>query len=151
GPQLEAAELQILNGTLNSSNAIIGEVWPTYYGLILRANTVIDQAPAATGDEALKSRLVGEAKFLRGWAYFQLATLWGDVPLYKTTPLATEDVAPRSPKNDVYAFAIEDLKAAEASLPPSYTGNDIGRATKAAAQAVLGQLYLQRGDYTEAS
>jgi len=149
GGQLEAPEAQVITGTLDASNAVMADVWPTFYVLILRCNTVIDGAPKATGDDATKNRLVAEAKFLRAWAYWQLATLWGPVPLYKNLVSSVDQTQPRSPVSEIYDFAIQDLKDAEGALPDA-SAVAAGRVSKGAAQALLGWVYLQRLDYTNA-
>jgi starch-binding outer membrane protein, SusD/RagB family len=130
----------------------IGEEWRSEYRAINRANAVIGRVPAITMDPALRDRLVAEARFLRAHAYFNLVRFYGDVPLVEeeVTSLSGLDVS-RAPAADVYAFIIADLQAAIAVLPESYTGNDIGRATRGAAQALLAKVYLQQQDWTNAA
>lgn len=55
--------------------------WNGLYRVIAQANLVIDRVPAITPmNEAQKKRVLGEARFLRAWAYFGLVRLWGMFP-----------------------------------------------------------------------
>jgi hypothetical protein len=150
GGQLETARNQILIGSLGATNSVMTSVWNGFYRLIHRVNAIIENAPAATGDAGVKARIVGEARFLRAWAYFQLAAFWGDVPLYDTYAKGFEDVKARSPQSDVFNFAITELNSLQADLPVSYSGNDLGRASRGAALTLLAKVYIFKGDYTNA-
>lgn len=152
GSQLEAPRNQILGGSaIDGSNSVMGAVWNALYTMIHRANTVIGNAANGDNDPTLRDRAVGEAKFLRAWAYYELASTWGDVPIYTTVVTSPDQFQPKSPAADVYAVAEQDLIEAAGLLQPSYTGGDVGRATRGAANALLGKVYLQQGKYTEAN
>lgn len=129
----------------------IHDTWRGLYEGIYRANLAIANIPAISMSDALKNQYVGEAKFLRALNYFTLVNLFGGVPLV-TQPLANTDAAliARSPVADVNAVIIKDLQDAEAGLPVSHSGNNLGRATKGAAQALLGKVYLYNKDYVKA-
>ena len=89
--------------------------WRGVYKVIANANLVIENVPDIDMNEANKSKILGEAKFLRAWAYFYAVRLWGDIPLI-TTPqsAASEDFFPvRSPQSEVYALIVGDLLEAE--------------------------------------
>ncbi|RWY54283.1 RagB/SusD family nutrient uptake outer membrane protein [Mucilaginibacter gilvus] len=149
GSQLEAPRNQILIGVVDPSNPVMNAVWNTLYTVIHRANTVIDNGPNVTDNAALRDKLVGEAKFLRGWAYYELASMWGSVPIYTTTVKSPTDYQPKAKMEDVYAQAVKDLQDAAAVLPGKST-SEAGRATKSAANAMLGRVLMQSGDYTAA-
>jgi starch-binding outer membrane protein, SusD/RagB family len=149
GSQLETPRAQMLNGVHDPSNSIMGAVWNALYVLIHRANTVISNGPNVTDNAAVRDRCVGEAKFLRAWAYFDLVSQWGGVPLYTSPVSAPDAYQPRAKEEDVYAFIIKDLQDAAAVLP-AQAGTDRGRATNAAANALLGRVLMQRGDYAGA-
>ncbi|RYZ49935.1 MAG: RagB/SusD family nutrient uptake outer membrane protein, partial [Sphingobacteriales bacterium] len=151
GGQLEAPRAQILGGSaIDGSNSVMTSVWIGLYTMIHRANTVLANAAEVTDNAALRDRAVAEAKFLRGWAYWELASTWGEVPVYTTVVTATDEFQGKSPVADVYAVAEKDLTEAAAALPASYTGNDLGRATKGAANAFLGRVYLQQAKFQQA-
>jgi tetratricopeptide (TPR) repeat protein len=146
GSQLEAPRYQILLGVVDPANPIMNANWNSLYTVIHRANTVLDNAPNVKDNPTLVSRVVGEAKFLRGWAYFDLASQWGGVPIYTSTVKTPSDYQPKSPVAAVFAQAASDLKDAAAILPGK-SGTDLGRATASAANAMLARVLMQTGDY----
>lgn len=151
GGQLETPRNQLLLGVHTTDNGVLGSVWTGAYRVIHRANVVVDKAAAANALTAsVATQAVGEAKFLRAWSYFELVSMWGGVPLYKTYVTGVSGSLPRSSEADVYAFIIADLKAAQDALPATYDAANQGRATKGAAQMMLARVYLQQGDYTNA-
>ncbi|MGF7218972.1 tetratricopeptide (TPR) repeat protein [Spirosoma lacussanchae] len=150
GGQLEAPRNQILIGAQLPNNAVSAAVWNGLYRSIHRANVVIDNGATVNDNPTLAKRAVGEARFLRALAYLELVTLWGGVPLYTSVVTAVDGTKPRASVDEVYAAIIADLTAAQADLPASYSGNDLGRATSGAAAALLGRAYMQKGDYANA-
>jgi hypothetical protein len=103
-------------------------------------------------DENLKKRYVAEAKFIRAMMYFNLVRFYGGVPLVTAETTSLENVElPRAKVEDVYALIESDLKEGEATLPKSYTGADIGRATQGAAKGLLAKVYLTRAGNTTSS
>lgn len=151
GAGLEVPRNQLLIGTYDASNALVGSVWTGDYRVIHRANVVIDKAATAKAlSAAVSTQAVGEAKFLRAWSYFDLVSMWGGVPLYKNYVTSLAGSLARSPEADVYAFVIADLKAAQEALPATYDASNQGRATKGAATMLLARVYMQQGDYTNA-
>ena len=150
GDGAETAELD--NFSLTSFNPIIQIMWAQCYFGILRANLVVQKAPAAVMTPAIKNRSLGEARFLRALYYYHLVRLFGDVPLYTNAITAEESaVIPRSPKANVYAQIIADLKIAETLLPNTYTGDNKGRATAGSAKGILASVYLTLGDKPNAA
>lgn len=147
GGQLEVPRAQILNGAVTPANAVMNSVWNGLFIVIHRANTVIANGPNVTDDDDLRDRCVAEAKFFRAWAYFELVSLWGPVPIYSEPVNSPNDFQPRAPENDVYALIKQDLTDAAAELPAAYTGANIGRVTKGASNALLGRALMQNGDY----
>jgi len=151
GAQLEAPRAELLKQPSPApSNSVMSNVWTGAYQMINRANMVLSKAPDVTDNVALRDRLIGEAKFLRGWAYFELVSQWGDVPLYTETVTSTTGFQGKSPAADIYAFIIADLTDAVQKLPATYGASDNGRATKGAANALLGRVQMQKGDYAAA-
>lgn len=151
GPQLEAPRAELLKQPSPApSNSVMSDVWTASYRMINRANLVIAKAPGVTDNIALRDRVVGEAQFLRAWAYFELVSQWGDVPLYTESVTSATGFQGKSPAADIYAFIITDLTQAAQKLPESYGASDNGRATKGAANALLGRVQMQNGDYAAA-
>ncbi|GAB2572283.1 RagB/SusD family nutrient uptake outer membrane protein [Spirosoma areae] len=150
GGQLEAPRNQILIGAQNPGNSVALSVWNGLYRSIHRANVVIDKGAAVTDNPTLAKRVIGEAKFLRALAYFDLVTNWGGVPLYTAFVTAVDGSKVKSSADEIYALLIADLQAIQADLPATFSGADLGRATKGAAQALLARIYMQKGDYANA-
>ncbi|MBT1708365.1 RagB/SusD family nutrient uptake outer membrane protein [Fulvivirgaceae bacterium PWU5] len=152
GGQLETPRNQLLIGSHGPTNAVMTSVYNGLFRLIHRANAIIQNAPEATGDAELKKRLVAESRFLRAWAYYQLAGFWGGVPLYTATPIQFEDSEPqaRSSATEIWNFVYTELNAVVPDLPEEYNKNDFGRAGRGAALMVLAKAYIFNGDYTNA-
>jgi len=149
GPQLEAPRAELLkNASPSPSNSVMTSLWTGVYQMINRANLVLSKAPNITDDVALRDVCVGEAEFLRAWAYFELASQWGDVPLYTEPVTSITGYKTQSPVADVYALIISDLTDAASKLPE--TPSEKGRVTKGAAYAMLGRVQMQKGDYAAA-
>ena len=134
-----------------SYNNLFNTDWINYYAAIFRCNKVI-QAEETTdwnGDEAAKGRIIGQARALRAILYFDLARMFGDVPLI-TVP--TEENLPRTAASEVYKLVFEDLKYAAANIPAgafplSDRENNDGRITKYAAEALMARVYLYYTGY----
>ena len=127
------------------------EIWQHHYQAIFRANQVTDMVPGIAMDAALRDRIVGEAKFIRGLLYFNLVNLYSaNIPLIVKTP-APNDRPQSSTDAEVYAQIEKDLTEAAAVLPTSYSGSDVGRATKGAALAMLGKAQLQQKKWSTAA
>lgn len=149
GPQLEAPRAELLKQPSPSpSNSVMTSVWTGCYQMINRANLVIFQAPNVTDNTASRDVSVGEAEFLRAWAYFELVSMWGDVPVYTEPISSATDYKAKSPAADVYTLIISDLNDAASKLPDAAARQ--GGATKGAANALLGRVEMQNGDYAAA-
>lgn len=122
------------------------DTWGHHWRGVYRANQVIANVPKIEMDETTKNRYLGEAKFLRALYYYNLVTIWGSIPLI-LQPSTPADKPSQVPQEQVWAQIEKDLTEAAAGLPPSYTGDDIGRATKGAAFGLLGRVYLQQKKY----
>ncbi|CAN5335511.1 RagB/SusD family nutrient uptake outer membrane protein [soil metagenome] len=117
--------------------------WNGLYRVIANANMVIEKVPEIPlMNDAHRSKVMGEAKFLRAWAYFYAVRLWGDVPLITEPQSATsEDFLPsRAPQEEVYNLILEDLLAAEAAGLPWMDVS--GRVNLAAVKSQLARVYL---------
>lgn len=126
----------------------INTAWDNNFNGIYNVNSVLDNLAtkgANVTDPNLRARFAGECHFLRAFYYFQLVRLYGPVPIVQhvMTVAAIEKIK-RSPVTDVYSIIISDLDSAIATLPGSYTGVDVGRATRWSAEGLLGLVYLTR-------
>jgi hypothetical protein len=128
---------------------LVTSVYQDDYMGINRANQVLDNVPSIDMDATLKAQLLGEAKFMRGFFYYNLATIYGNVPILLHTPTPT-DYPPTSSQDSVFAQAEADFSDAAAVLPTTYDAANIGRATKGAAYAMLGKAFMQQRKYAQA-
>lgn len=124
--------------------------WTEAYRGVFRCNQVLARVPAIEMDAEMKQRLLGEARFLRALYYFDLVSLWGNVPLITEVSTASTR-APQGTVEQGWALVVADLEEAEKLLPATHTGENIGRATKGAAQALMGKAYMQQRKWAEAS
>ena len=133
-----------------ATNTIVADNWNTDFTGIFRANTVLDQLnEELVPDAATFERLMGEAKFLRAFFYFDLVRTYGKVPVFDRvyTPTETLEI-PRAPVAEVYELILADLTEAVNLLPSSYGSDSLGKVTSWAAKAILGQVYLTRSGPT---
>ncbi|MEQ8556006.1 MAG: RagB/SusD family nutrient uptake outer membrane protein [Cyclobacteriaceae bacterium] len=133
----------------NSGNVNVAEGrWNMLYSGIRNANIIIANAANATEiDPSDVDAFIGEAKFLRAWAYFDLVRNWAGVPLRTDQNMDERDI-PRSSVDDVYDLIMDDLMEAESTLPED--PENAGRATRYAAKTLLADVYLTLGMYDEA-
>ena len=121
-------------------------VWKRYYLTIARANSVIVNANKAFSDATKANVYIAEAKFLRAYAYFNLVRSFGGVPLMKDeiTSLSQSNqiFSSKASIEETYSFIIEDMLYAEQNLPDQWTGENLGRVSKAAVKGMLGKVYL---------
>jgi hypothetical protein len=143
---------QLDDYNIPSTNFVCQRLWQGSYIALQRANIVLQKVPLITGmDPAIQKRCLGEAQFIRAKMYFDLVRAYGDIPLYTTPPVGLDQVnIARTPQADVYKVIVADLTAAIGNLPASYSGADLGRATKWAAQGLLAKVYLTMGDKANA-
>ena len=133
-----------------SSNSELLSMWQCYYEGISRSNIALHYIPGISMNEELKSRLLGEAKFLRAYYYFHLANIFGNIPLKLTPPLSQADInVPASDVSQIYVQIEKDLNEAVEALPSEYGSTDEGRATKGAALGMLAKTYLYEAKYQE--
>ena len=143
---------QLADYTFDKTLWTLDNQWSNAYITINRANIVIQLVPGIQMDPTLRARVIGEARFIRALSYFMLVNMFGDVPLVTTQITNAKNAQlPRTPKAQVYALIESDLQAAAASLPASYSGADVGRATSGAALSLLAKVYLYLGDWNNAA
>lgn len=140
------------NTQYNSTDGFLQAEWGAAYTIIARANVVLDNGPntqvGGALTQAMKDSRLGEAHFLRAWAYFNLVQQFGcgtgatcgvTMNLHTGTP-STE--ATRQSEDSTYKVIIDDLNQAASLLKP--TQQDYGRITSGAATDLLAKVYLTR-------
>jgi SusD family. len=139
---------------LLSTNYMPEAMYVGFYDIVKRANVAIANLPKITytNHPEYKDRLMGEALFLRGMAYFYIVTFWNHVPLITEPPKDSEAFfASQVDASVVWDQIIKDLTQAASLLPNTYDSANKGRATKGAALGYLGKAYLFNQNYTKAS
>ena len=126
------------------------DTWAHHWRGVFRANQVLENVPAIAMDETLKARILGEAKFLRAVHYYNLVTIWGNLPLI-LKPSLPADKPSQVPEAQVWAQIEKDLTEAGEALPLNYTNEEVGRATKGAAYGYLGRAHMQQKDWQAAA
>ena len=136
-------------------DATLDQGYNNRYSFIRRYNYFLDNVDKTPMDANLKKRFIAEARVLRAFTYFELARIFGPVPLLKNsyTDPATTAVSP-TPQADVIAFVLSELQSAVTDLPASYAGgvnNETGRITSGAAWAMMARVQLHFGKWADAA
>ena len=142
------------NGSATSQQGMFDQHWQHSYVAIADANNVldnIDNIPTSQLDDSTRSRLKGEARFIRAYYYQQLVGYYGDVPLIQHIQKPGQFDVARTPADSVEAFVVSELAAIAPSLPTTYDAADQGRVTRGAALAEEARMLLYMGDYTDAA
>jgi hypothetical protein len=138
------------NFTHTATEGQILDFWKGQYQNINFANQILTNVPGISMDEALKARILAEAKFIRGYSYFRLVRAFGDVPLRLAVPAGAEEYnIPRSPKAEVYTQIEKDLTEAASVLPDRYPASEVGHATKGAALGMHAKVAMYQGKWDQ--
>jgi starch-binding outer membrane protein, SusD/RagB family len=148
GSQSQIAEFE--KHRVNAENSTVSSTWTNIYRVVNLANNVLARVPQVTGDpkltDALRNQYLGEAYFIRALAYFDLARVWGGVPIItKPTIVATDNVGiGRGTVEEAYAQVLSDLEAAEPLLPET---TDRYRATCKTVWALRARYHLYQREW----
>ena len=146
---------QLPSLTYDGTNTEIQNLWRALYRIVLRGTIAIDKSkdfePATSAETTMKQNVLGESSFLKAWAYFALYRFWGRVPLRRTI----EDMKPKDyprceTEQELVDYIMELLDDAEANLSENWDDANKGRATRGAAVALRGQVYMWEKDYSSA-
>ena len=125
--------------------------WQMDYKILTRANEFLQDIATAPVSDAVKTQMAAEAKFLRGYAYSDLISYFGDVPLITKVLAFPDAFVKRTAKSEVLTQIITDFTDAASALPVSYSGSDVGRATKGAALAYKAKISLYNQKWADAA
>ena len=141
------------NFTVTPNNFILNNLWNGHYAAIARANRAIDILNQSTFDAAVKNRLLGEVRFLRGLYYFNMVRLFGGVPKLIRVPDPSEgnndEFQTRATKDAIYLVITEDLQFAVENLPLKGVSST-GRANKGVAESYLAKVYMYQKNWQKA-
>ncbi len=133
--------------------SLIFPLWSHAYAQIGHCNRLLANMHRAEGvtNPEVYARVAAEARFFRAYWYHWMIYLYGDVPLI-TEPVETKDAAlPRTNKDEIYRFLLDELDAAANVLPVEYPAAERGRATKGAALALKARTALYASDWATAA
>ncbi|MDH6533630.1 RagB/SusD family nutrient uptake outer membrane protein [Parabacteroides sp. 52] len=141
------------NLSYTTSHVFVTSYWNYAYGMIASANELLtysenESVSWTKADD--KAKYQAEARYFRAYAYRYLVYLYGDVPYVDKIEEQFRLDYTRTPKAEVIAKMIEDLKFASANLPQNPDNVVPGRLTKAVADHLLAEIYLLAGNYSEA-
>lgn len=153
GGRNDNAELEGCNEfSFGSDQGFIRGVWESYYSMVYKSNVILGHI---TPDSDIKKKVCAEAKFFRAFAYFDLISMWGEVPLVDHELTSSEYQMPKSSKADLWKLVETDLTEAINSgyleEKKDVNDNTTWRITKQVAQTVLGKAYLWQEKYAEAA
>lgn len=128
----------------------LSQAWGSLYSVVAQANNTInniEERSTSNVSEEAKTHGIAEARFMRGLAYWYIASLWGDAIIYtNTSDMVNNYVVPANPRADVMEFAIRDLEYAAVNLPA--TSPATGRINKYTAYGMLSRVYLSMAGLT---
>ncbi|WP_111628769.1 RagB/SusD family nutrient uptake outer membrane protein [Larkinella arboricola] len=144
----QAVNSIFVRNLVNNSDNEYGRVyWVSSYKGIGNANLAIAKIPGIAMDEAAKKKVLGEARFLRAWYYYNLVRIFGKIPII-TDPvgLTSENLYPEAATEEaVYNLIVADLTEAEASGLPYL--DKTGRVSMGAVKSLLASVYLTMAGY----
>ena len=135
--------LEYYNSTSKDTRVL--SLWQLLYRGIERANIILSVVnQPADLDSATKRDYTGQAKFLRAYYFYQLVTLFGDVPLKTqlSTSMGSDFQLPRTPSKQVYDCIISEMTAADSLIKPMSAVNSTLRVTQSAVEAILARVCL---------
>lgn len=153
GSASDGAGIQSFSSYTINSSTIPRSFWSDFYQGIFRANVLLQKLPDVPMDEAVKARFTAETKALRGFYYFELVTMFKNIPLI-TTPLAPSEFYTKLQDDPaaVYAQIEQDLTEAIPDLPVNINvATEGGRLNRGAVQAILGKVYLYQHKDSQAA
>ncbi|WP_423129187.1 RagB/SusD family nutrient uptake outer membrane protein [Gaoshiqia sp. Z1-71] len=142
----------ITSGQADAALGRFANEWKNSYEGIKTCHTFLENVDAVPNmNETLKARMKAEARFIRAFLFFRLASHYGNVPLFdRNLSLEEANNIARSPKSDVIDFVRKELNEVATILPAKgeYAAYDNGRITKGAVMTLIARTYLYENDWT---
>ncbi|WP_405199347.1 RagB/SusD family nutrient uptake outer membrane protein [Christiangramia sp. LLG6405-1] len=145
------SSMEFEQNEIQPDNTLNLDLWKSAYNMIYLTNSFLEGLEESTnlGDE-LKEQLQGEARFVRAFTYFQLVNIYGDIPLILSTNYQVNELASRSPQNEIYEQILEDLHSAEQSVASDYRNTERTGVNIFVVKALLSRVYLYMEDWQNA-
>jgi starch-binding outer membrane protein, SusD/RagB family len=137
-----------------TNDIFFNNIWQGHFLGISAANKAIDVLNRSSLEATTKNRLIAEARFLRGFYYFNLVRMFGGVPkldrVFQGSEGNSAQLNTRATAAEIYSFIIADLQFGVDNLPvKGDASTQIGRANKAAAQALLAKVYMYQKNWQQ--
>lgn len=162
----------IIRNDLNASYPVVNQLsnWRRFYAIVNAANTFLERIKEVKAKDARYTSNnmqvdIAQVRFLRAYAYFYMARIWGDVPLILSSRDGTFENKARTDQNAVLSYVQQEMEATALDLPYYYSNNDLQQpglyynqpstrwsgqlVTKLAAYAILGQVAAWQGKYVD--
>ena len=162
----------IIRNDLNASYPVVNQLsnWRRFYAIVNAANTFLERIKDVKAKDARYTSNnmqvdIAQVRFLRAYAYFYMARIWGDVPLILSSRDGTFENKARTDQNAVLSYVQQEMEATALELPYSYSTGDLQQpgdyynqksnrwsgqlVTKLAAYAILGQVAAWQGKYVD--
>jgi tetratricopeptide (TPR) repeat protein len=147
-------QVQCDQNAFTATNTLASGIWTNLLNTVYRCNVILNKIESVDFDAAAKSRITGEARFVRAFCYFYLVRLFDNVPVadrvFDSPSQIEEADLSLQPKEAIYKIIQEDLTAA-ATLIPAGRHADKTTASPAAVKTLLGKVYLTLGNYDKAA
>ena len=149
-PNTQGSPFELILHTFGpEGNEHIENPWRMLYRLIAKANITLIEVSEMEIDQQVKDEVIGQAQFLRALGYFYINALWNGGPL-RVEENFDELHTPRAAPEEIWTLIESDLQSAADKLPWQWDDNNVGRATRGAAKALLGKAHLYQEEYGDA-
>ena len=119
------------------------DYWSPYFSVIGKCNLFLNRITTSEVTDSIKTRLTGEIKVLRAFAYFNLISFYGGVPIVDKPMTLVDDLyIPRNTYDECLNFLLKDLDEAAGVLPLTYNATNRGRITKGVAMTIKSRALL---------
>ena len=149
----KAGSASIAAGTFDASLGRFRDEWRGRYSGIKACNLVLENIDRIKDADPIKiEQMKAEARVLRAWQHFMLATWYGDVPIVDHDPTLNEaNTITRTPHAEVIKFVLKELDDAIEVLPTKeqYSNDERGKVTSGAALALKARVLLYEGRWAE--
>lgn len=146
GDQSQLYNLSLFTSTAAST---LDGLWSIYYSGLARCNNAIIACQNAVGiNEPVLKRLTAESHFLRAYYVHLLWKFWGNIPYFEAPLTSPPYMAKQYSADEIYALIMKDLEIACAAdaMPMKCTGNEVGRASLAAALMLKARVVMYQKD-----